>query len=150
MQLAIDINKEDFDYLKEKYREMEEEYQRHIEKIAYDVRNNTRIYTVKNLKVGIYETTESIPVYVATNELEDRELDILIVVSYRMNRHGKPYTKLEFRTHTGKDVLKIAKFFGGGGHMLASGATVPEIVTITDILNVISMLYDSEEEKKES
>ncbi len=146
MQFALDLNKEDFSLLKEKYGEMEEEYQKHIERIANQVREKTRIYNIANLKVGIFETTESIPVYVATNELEDKELDILIVVSYRMNRNGKPYTKLEFRTHTGKDVLKIAKFFGGGGHILASGATVPEIVTVTDILNVISMLYGKEGE----
>lgn len=141
LNLAVELNKEDFNSLKEKYRNIEERYKKYTEEIAREIREKTKEYVVNNLKIGIYETTESIPVYIAASELEYRRFDILIVMLYGISKNGKPYTKMEFRTHTNTDVLKIAKFFGGGGHLLASGATVPQIITVLDVLNAISTLY---------
>ncbi len=41
-------------------------------------------------------------------------------------RIGKNKTRVNLRANSGIDVNKIAKFFGGGGHKRASGATIEE------------------------
>lgn len=141
LKFAEELSREEFHLIEEKYRDIEKEYIEYVEKIAEDVRNNTRKYEINKLKVGIYETTQNIPVYIAADEVEEDRYDIFVVMIYGINKKGKPYTKLEFRTHTNTDVLRIARFFGGGGHLLASGATVQDVVTVIDILNAISELY---------
>jgi len=76
------------------------------------------------------------------NEI-DEDVDIIIVLIYRTvgEKSRRSVTKLEFRTHTDMDVLKIAKFYGGGGHKRASGASVGDIVTVPEILKTIELLY---------
>ncbi len=139
--LAYDLSMEDMSVLS-KYDDIVSEYSQWVEELKRTAKEKTKIFHVGNLKVGIYETTESIPVYLVGNELDD-DLDIIVILIHRIPREGtrKSITKLEFRTHTDKDVLKIAKFYGGGGHKKASGASVNDIITIPEILKAIELLY---------
>ncbi len=138
-ELAYDLSTEELSRL-DKYEEIVKEYSTWVDELKRTARDRTKIYHVGNLKVGVYETTESIPVYLVGNELND-EIDIIVILIHRITERGKSTTKLEFRTHTDKDVLKIAKFYGGGGHIRASGASVNEIVTVPEILKAIELLY---------
>ncbi len=138
-ELAYDLSTEELSRL-DKYEEIVKEYSTWVDELKRTAKERTKIYHVGNLKVGIYETTESIPVYIVGNEL-DNDIDIIVILIHRITEQGKSTTKLEFRTHTDKDVLKIAKFYGGGGHIRASGASVNEIVTAPEILKAIELLY---------
>ena len=138
-ELAYDLSTEELSRL-DKYEEIVKEYSTWVDELKRTARDRTKIYHVGNLKVGVYETTESIPVYLVGNELND-DIDIIVILIHRITERGKSTTKLEFRTHTDKDVLKIAKFYGGGGHIRASGASVNEIVTVPEILKAIELLY---------
>jgi nanoRNase/pAp phosphatase (c-di-AMP/oligoRNAs hydrolase) len=46
-------------------------------------------------------------------------------------------TKIELRTQTQQDVYEIAKFFGGGGHKQAAGATINEFLTSDKLLETL-------------
>ncbi len=140
LDLAYELSQEDLSTL-DKYRDIVEEYRTWMEKIKREAKEKTKIYHVKNLKVAIFETTESVPVYLLSNEL-DGDVDIFAIMIYRVVNDGKkPITKLEFRTHTDVDVLKIAKFYGGGGHKKASGASVSGVITVPELLKAIELLY---------
>ena len=137
-KFARELMKEDLTVLNS-YRELVNEYQKWVEKIMDNARKSTKIFHVAGLKVAIYETMETVPVYLVSNEIDD-DVDIIVILIHRLGRET-PITKLEFRTHTDVDVLKIAKFFGGGGHKKASGASVSDIVTIPEVLKAIELLY---------
>ena len=138
-ELAYDLSTEELSRL-DKYEEIVKEYSSWVDELKRTAKERTKIYRIGDLKVGIYETTESIPVYLVGNELDD-DIDIIVILIHRITEKGKSTTKLEFRTHTNMDVLKIAKFYGGGGHIRASGASVNEIVTVPEILKAIELLY---------
>ncbi len=139
-KLARELMNEDLTFLKE-YDEIVNEYAKWIQELQERVKKETKVFKVKNLKIAIFETTESVPVYIISNVLSEKETyDMIIVLIHKIGRSGT-ITKMEFRTHTDIDVLKIAKFYGGGGHRLASGASVSDIITIPEILNAIDLLY---------
>ncbi len=139
-KLSRELMTEDFQLLNQ-YNEIIEEYRGWLSSLEERVRKETKIFSVKGLKIAIFETIESVPVYVVSNILSERDrFDMIIVLIHKITRGGT-VTKMEFRTHTDVDVLKIAKFYGGGGHKLASGASVSDIVTIPEILNAIDLLY---------
>ncbi len=141
-KLAEELMKEDFSVL-EQYTEIVKNYEEWLKDLKNRVDRDIKIFIVKNLKVAVFETLEPVPVYVISNMLADSEkgpFDMLIVLIHRVGRYH-PATKMEFRTHTDVDVLKIAKFYGGGGHRKASGATVEDIVTVPELLNAIELLY---------
>lgn len=139
-ELAYKLSSENLSVLDE-YRDLVGEYRQWLEKVLRDFKEKTKVYRVNGLRVAVYETTESIPVYLVSNEMEE-EVDILAIMIYRVAGEGKrPITKLEFRTHTDVDVLKIAKFYGGGGHRKASGASVNDIITVPELLKAIELLY---------
>ncbi len=141
-KLAEELMKEDFSVL-EQYNEIVKNYEEWLKDLKNRVDRDIKIFIVKNLKVAVFETLEPVPVYVISNMLADSEkgpFDMLIVLIHRVGRYH-PATKMEFRTHTDVDVLKIAKFYGGGGHRKASGATVEDIVTVPELLNAIELLY---------
>ncbi len=127
----------------ENYSELVSEYEKWVETIKQKVSKEIKVFNVGKIKVAIFETLESIPVYLVSNELEnhkDAPFDLIIIMIHRLARNT-PITKLEFRTHTNLNVLKIARFYGGGGHIMASGATVNDIVTIPELLRSIEILY---------
>jgi len=141
-KLAEELMKEDFSLLNQ-YDEIIKEYVEWIENLKKKVEKEIKIFRVKNLKIAVFETLESVPVYIISNMLSKNPkgpFDIILVMIHRVGRYH-PATKMEFRTHTDVDVLKIAKFYGGGGHKKASGATVEDIVTVPEVLNAIEFLY---------
>ena len=141
-KLAEELMKEDFSLLKQ-YENINQEYLEWIETLKRKVQREIKIFRVKNLKIAVFETLESVPVYIISNMLSQNPegpFDILLIMIHRIGRYH-PATKMEFRTHTDVDVLKIAKFYGGGGHKKASGATVEDIVTVPEVLNAIELLY---------
>lgn len=50
--------------------------------------------------------------------------DVEVVVLFKENLGVKDEIRINFRSQGNVDVNKIAKFFGGGGHKTASGATI--------------------------
>lgn len=139
-KLARELMMEDFSLL-EDYNEMIEGYENWLIQLKEKIRKETKFFNVKGMKIAIFETIEPVPVYVVSNVLSESEkVDLIVVLIHKISR-GKPVTKMEFRTHTDVDVLKIAKFYGGGGHKKASGASVGDIVTIPEVLNAVDLLY---------
>ncbi len=115
-------------------------YQNYLQELSKNIEEKTEIYDVMGKKVAIYVTDEFNPVYFITNQLKEHNkapFDYIVVV---VHRKQKSLTKLEFRTHTGEDVLSLARFFGGGGHKVASGATVAGNTTQKEIINAIESL----------
>ena len=137
-KFAKELMKEDLSIL-DSYGTLTDEYRKWVEKVLDSAKKGTKIFHVAGLKVAIYETMETVPVYLVSNEIED-DADIIVILIHRLGRET-PITKLEFRTHTDMDVLKLAKFFGGGGHKKASGASVSDIVTIPEVLKAVELLY---------
>ncbi len=141
-RLAEELMSEDFSFLSN-YDEIMGEYLEWIDALKRRVEREIKVFRVKNLKIAVFETLESVPVYIISNLLANNKngpFDIILIMIHRVGRHH-PATKMEFRTHTDVDVLKIAKFYGGGGHKKASGATVEDIVTVPEVLNAIELLY---------
>jgi len=140
-KLAYELATEELGVL-DKYAELMEEYRKWIKKLKEDARSNIKYFTVEGIKVAVFETTEHIPVYMVSNELpEDVDIFAVIIHLPPKERRRTPITKLEFRTHTDKNVLKLAEFYGGGGHTQASGASVRDIITVPELLNTIRLIY---------
>ena len=137
-KFARELMNEDLSFL-DSYNDITGEYLRWVEKVLENAKKGAKTFHVSGLKVVIYETMETVPVYLVSNEIDD-DADIIVILIHRLGRE-KPITKLEFRTHTDVDVLKLAKFFGGGGHKKASGASVGDIVTIPEVLKAVELLY---------
>ena len=137
-RFSEELMREDLSVLKS-YEGIISEYLRWADALKLRVRKETKYFSVKNLKIAVFESLESVPVYLISNEIP-ADVDILVVMVHRAHM-GRPFTKLEFRTHTDRDVLKIAEFYGGGGHKKASGASVADLVTIPEVLKAIELLY---------
>ncbi len=137
-KFAYELAEKELDALKE-YEDYMNEYKLWLDLLRKNAKEKTKIFNVNGLKVAVFEATESVPVYAISNELDD-DIDILVVLVYYANG-PKSQTKLEFRTRTDVNVLKIAKFYGGGGHVKASGATVYDIITVPEVLKTIELIY---------
>jgi oligoribonuclease NrnB/cAMP/cGMP phosphodiesterase (DHH superfamily) len=96
------------------------------------VMRRVKVRKINELNIAVLEAPMRIPIYVACNKLREHEaapFDVILVTSRASGR-------VELRTHTDYDVLRIARIFGGGGHRVASGAKAkPE-----DVLTAISFL----------
>ncbi len=141
-KLAEELMGENFEFLNN-YEGIVKEYEGWIEQLKKRVTKEIKIFKVKDLNIAVFESLESVPVYIISNMLSKDPrgpFDIILIMVYRAGKYN-PATKMEFRTHTDVDVLKIAKFYGGGGHRKASGATVNDIVTVPEVLNAIELLY---------
>ncbi len=140
-KLAYELATEELGVL-DNYSDLRKDYGVWIEKLKEEAKQKIKYYTVENIKVAVFEATEHIPVYLISNELPD-DVDIFTVIIHMppKERRRTPITKLEFRTRTDKNVLKIAEFYGGGGHRQASGASVRDIITVPELLNTIQLIY---------
>ncbi|HDL15161.1 MAG TPA: hypothetical protein ENH28_03265 [Euryarchaeota archaeon] len=115
-------------------------YQNYLQRFSLEIEKKVKVHEIYGARVAIYTTQEFNPVYFITNKLKEHSrapFNYIVVAVYR-NQNNK--TKLEFRTHTGEDVLSLAKLFSGGGHRLASGATVTENISEMQILKAIESL----------
>lgn len=110
-------------------------------------------YKEKNLKIGMILIKSQLPVHEIFEKLNTNEqapFDILIFKTYHTKSPASPVhdqntptitTKLEFRTQSNFEVIKLAKFFGGGGHACAGGATVQSEVKDKELIEAINKLY---------
>ncbi len=125
----------------EKIAELMQNYLKWIEKIKKTVRQKFKWFSIDSMKIAIYETTEGVPVYVVNNALLNHEkapFDVIAILTHRINmRNRKVFTRVDLRTHTNKNVYKIAKFFGGGGHKVACAASVSGYLSSKDFLNIL-------------
>ena len=115
------------------------EYRKWIEGLEGKIIAETIVREKNGYRIAFYQTTQAIPTYLVFNKLKEHEsapFD-LIVVFYYSSFSGRLRTKLEFRTQTGKDVLKIAKELGGGGHRIAAGASLERLFTPAELERLI-------------
>jgi oligoribonuclease NrnB/cAMP/cGMP phosphodiesterase (DHH superfamily) len=137
----------------EKYDTIIQEYKKWLDDCNKYASERIQITSINDHKVGIIETENVAPVFSIYNELKNHPeapLDILIIMIHKYFKIGKDrnnklknkrFTKLEFRTYTDKDILELAKLFGGGGHKYASGATVMDGLDKEELLKNIESYY---------
>jgi len=119
------------------YESMIDLYKKRLMEIDEIIASSLNIYRVADLKVAVVTSDRSLPVYHIYNKLMDHKdapFDLVLVIFYLDD-----VTKIEFRTQTKFNTRDLAKMFGGGGHILASGATVDGHITIDEILRDIEM-----------
>lgn len=120
---------------------MIEEYYNWLNSIIPEIIEKSREFEVNNKKVVIVEITKSLPVYFIYNKLKDtKNFDILCIFYRKVDlRRKTPMTKIEIRSKD-DDAIKIARIFEGGGHKLASGATIPKYLSVEEFLEKIKQV----------
>lgn len=125
-----------------------DEYQRYAETFINEVtealesiKKEVKTREINGFKVAFISTERNVPVFAICNMLKEEqgEYDIIIVKYTKHYTHGTT-SKFEFRTHTGKNVYAIAKLLGGGGHPLASGATMEGNMTEDSIYSLLKVI----------
>jgi oligoribonuclease NrnB/cAMP/cGMP phosphodiesterase (DHH superfamily) len=117
------------------------EYNRWVAKIEKEILNKIKVFKTDGLKVAIYESTYFVPIYLIYHKLlehQEAPFDIIAILYHTMGRRIE--TKIELRTHTNKDILFIAKHFGGGGHRVACGATLSKLLFGNELVEIIKNL----------
>ena len=109
-----------------------------LQSIIPEILENTKEFEIDGKKILIFETTRSLPVYFIYDNLKvSRSFDILCVFYRKIDMIRKiPITKIEVRSNS-EDALKIARIFDGGGHKVASGATINRYLSVEEFLNKI-------------
>ncbi|MEM1804911.1 MAG: DHHA1 domain-containing protein [Nanopusillaceae archaeon] len=96
------------DYILKKFRE-------YIKDKEDEVILSTKIHNFKNNKILIVEIEDNIPSFAILDILNKKIGENLDYVVILYENRG------EIRTTTNKNVLEIAKYLGGGGHLYAAG-----------------------------
>ena len=121
--------------LKEQYNPLLEEYGAWAKKVEDRARELLQVHKVKDYKVAVIDSNENLPVFLVNRSLmqhQEAPFDIVMVIN-----RAQSSTRCEFRTQKNYDVLKLARWLGGGGHHLASGANVERKVRIDELLKRI-------------
>jgi oligoribonuclease NrnB/cAMP/cGMP phosphodiesterase (DHH superfamily) len=125
----------------EKIAEIIQSYLKWINGIEKSVLKKSKFFKIDSLNVAVYETMEGVPVYVVNNTLlkhEKAPFDVVAIITRRINIKNKELiTRIDLRTQTNKNIYKIAKFFGGGGHKVACAATLQRYLSLQDFLNTL-------------
>jgi len=118
-----------------------EEHLSWLQSIVPEILEKTKEFEVNGKKILIFETTKSLPVYfIYENLKKNKFFDILCVFYRKIDMRRKiPITKIEVRSND-EDALKIAKIFNGGGHKLASGATINKYLSVEEFLDKIKQV----------
>ena len=118
-----------------------EEHLSWLQSIVLEILEKTKEFEVNGKKILISETTKSLPVYfIYENLKKNKFFDILCVFYRKIDMRRKiPITKIEVRSND-EDALKIAKIFNGGGHKLASGATINKYLSVEEFLDKIKQV----------
>ncbi|MDP8012038.1 MAG: hypothetical protein ACP5F1_02065 [Thermoplasmata archaeon] len=135
--LVNDLMNKDVEIIINENMEIIENFRIYVESIKKRLENNIVFLKINGKKIAILETEENIPVYKIEESLDPSKWDVLIVKFFRSGREYS-YTKLEFRSKK-PDVLKIARAFGGGGHLLAAGASINGSISFNDILSAVNL-----------
>lgn len=134
-KIALTLAFDDLNILKTQFSELLQEFKNWLKIFEEEFSKNLEFHEVNGLKIAIYQNSSFIPIYWLLNKIKEK-IDILIVLSYLRNK-----TKIELRSVTGKNVLPLAKFYGGGGHKVACGATVKNLVKKEEILEKIKKMF---------
>ena len=121
--------------MKEEYNALLDEYGAWAKKVEDRARELLQVHKVKDYKVAVVDTGDSLPVYLVNRALlahAEAPFDVIVV----LNRQPGA-TRVEFRTQKGYDVLKLARWLGGGGHKMASGAHIEKKVKVEELLKII-------------
>jgi oligoribonuclease NrnB/cAMP/cGMP phosphodiesterase (DHH superfamily) len=121
--------------MKDVYSPLLEEYGAWAKKVEERAKELLQIHKVKDYKVAVIDSSENLPVYLVNRSLlqhPEAPFDVVIVIN-----RAQSSTRCEFRTHKDYDVLKLARWLGGGGHHMASGANVERKVRIDELLKII-------------
>jgi len=125
----------------EKFVDLINSFRLACKKIEKDIEKEIKIFELNGKKIAIYETMKQVPIYLVANKLvqhPQKPFDVIAVIMHKMNFLTKKLsTKIELRTQTQQNVYEIAKFFGGGGHKQASGATISEFLTSDKLLEIL-------------
>jgi oligoribonuclease NrnB/cAMP/cGMP phosphodiesterase (DHH superfamily) len=121
--------------MKEEYNALLEEYGAWAKKVEDRARELLQIHKVKDYKVAVVDSLDGLPVYLVNRALlahPEAPFDVVIALNRQPGM-----TRVEFRTQKGYDVLKLARWLGGGGHKMASGAHVEKKVKVDELLKII-------------
>jgi len=121
--------------MKEQYNPLLEEYGAWAKKVEDRARELLVVHKVKDYKVAVIDSSENLPIFLVNRSLmqhPEAPFDIVMVIN-----RAQSSTRCEFRTHKSYDVLKLARWLGGGGHHMASGANVERNVKIDELLKII-------------
>jgi len=118
-----------------------EEHSNWLKSVIPEILEKTKEFEVNGKKILIFETTKSLPVYFVYDNLKkSKSFDILCVFYRRVDMRRKiPVTKIEVRSGN-EEALKIARIFNGGGHKLASGATINRYLSVEEFLDRIKQV----------
>jgi nanoRNase/pAp phosphatase (c-di-AMP/oligoRNAs hydrolase) len=118
-----------------------EEHSNWLQSIVPEILEKAKEFEVNGKKIVIFETTKSLPVYFVYDTFKkSKSFDILCVFYRKVDMRRKiPLTKIEVRSNN-EDALKIARIFDGGGHKLASGATINRYLSIEEFLDRIKQV----------
>jgi nanoRNase/pAp phosphatase (c-di-AMP/oligoRNAs hydrolase) len=118
-----------------------EEHSNWLQSIVPEILEKAKEFEVNGKKIVIFETTKSLPVYFVYDTFKkSKSFDILCVFYRKVDMRRKiPVTKIEVRSNN-EDALKIARIFDGGGHKLASGATINRYLSIEEFLDRIKQV----------
>jgi nanoRNase/pAp phosphatase (c-di-AMP/oligoRNAs hydrolase) len=118
-----------------------EEHSNWLQSIVPEILEKAKEFEVNGKKIVIFETTKSLPVYFVYDSLKkSKSFDVLCVFYRKVDMRRKiPLTKIEVRSNN-EDALKIARVFDGGGHKLASGATINRYLSIEEFLDRIKQV----------
>ncbi len=122
--------------LKENYN-LVEVFRNEMDLIKNELSEKINRFKIKEKNIIFVEPHRDIPVYKIEEMFGEEEWDILVVKYTKMTRYSF-ITKIEFRSRE-EDVQKIAKFFNGGGHKNASGATINGFLTKLEIVNALNL-----------
>ncbi|MEM5834887.1 MAG: hypothetical protein QXQ69_03510 [Candidatus Aenigmatarchaeota archaeon] len=109
-----------------------------------EVIKKARVFEVNGNKIAIYESNSPIPVHIINEKLKEHSsapFDFIVAIFHKVDEvKNSIFTKLELRSHTGKDVHKIANLFGGGGHLTAGGASIRGFLSTEKFLETLKNL----------
>jgi hypothetical protein len=104
-----------------------------------------KVFKMGRLKVAVYETSTFIPAYVVCGQLArhvEAPFDMVCLLLHTV-RARRATSQVELRTHTGLDVLRLARVLGGGGHRVACAATLPYHLDVHTLLEKMRSVYEA-------
>ena len=133
-KIALTLAFDELNNLKTQFNELLQEFNGWLKGFEEEFSKNLEFHELNGLKIAIYQNSNFIPIYWLLDKIKEK-IDILVVLSYLRNK-----TKIELRSVTGKNILPLAKFYGGGGHKVACGATVNNLIKKEEILEKIKKI----------
>ncbi len=123
----------------EKIVEETEDYRKWVKNEIETQIERVKTEEIEGLNVALLEQTKYVPIHLLSKRLEEHPkapFDLIIVVGWGIEGNDIK-TRIEFRTHTNREVLKIAKHLGGGGHSVAAGASIKKYLLGEEVMEII-------------